>query len=118
VLQDGHWSAGLFGYFPTYTMGNLYAAQLWAAARAALPGLDDELSAGRSDELLAWLRAHVHAHAATRGARDWLAAERPFLVHLRARLAEHGVIACLEDTSVALSRDTAPDGVAGSVCKY
>jgi len=62
VLQDIHWSAGLVGYFPTYTLGNLYAAQLMHAAQTFLPGLDREIAAGRFAGLLAWLRRHVHAH--------------------------------------------------------
>lgn len=61
-LQDIHWSAGLLGYFPTYTLGNLYAAQLFARARAELTGLDDSLARGESAELLAWLRDNVHRH--------------------------------------------------------
>jgi carboxypeptidase Taq len=62
VLQDIHWSAGLVGYFPTYTLGNLFAAQLMHAAQAHLPGLDQEIAAGRFAGLLEWLRRHVHAH--------------------------------------------------------
>ena len=46
VLQDVHWSAGLFGYFPTYTLGNIYAAELNAALRRDVPDLDDRLAAG------------------------------------------------------------------------
>jgi carboxypeptidase Taq len=61
-LQDIHWSMGAIGYFPTYTLGNLHAAQMWIAIREALPSLDDDLAAGTFDGLLAWLRAHVHAH--------------------------------------------------------
>lgn len=61
VLQDIHWSAGLVGYFPTYTLGNLYAAELMEAARGQLPGLDDALAAGRFGPLLEWLRTRVHA---------------------------------------------------------
>lgn len=60
VLQDIHWSAGLVGYFPTYALGNIFAAQLMKAARAALPDLDDEIAAGRFGGLLDWLRRHVH----------------------------------------------------------
>ncbi|MCC7074745.1 MAG: carboxypeptidase M32 [Deltaproteobacteria bacterium] len=97
VLQDGHWSAGMFGYFPTYTLGNLYAAQLFEAARAALPGLDDEMAAGRFEALLGWLRVHVHAHASLRSATEIVTAAtgeapgtRAFLAHLRTRLAETG----------------------------
>jgi len=62
VLQDIHWSAGLIGYFPTYTLGNIFAAQLMAAACRALPELDRDLAAGRFDGLLTWLRQHVHAY--------------------------------------------------------
>ena len=62
VLQDIHWSAGLVGYFPTYTLGNVYAAHLMHAAQAALPGLDREIVAGRFAGLLSWLRRNVHAH--------------------------------------------------------
>lgn len=59
-LQDVHWSAGLLGYFPTYTLGNLNAAQLFARARADRPELDVELRAGRYAGLLGWLRERVH----------------------------------------------------------
>jgi len=62
VLQDIHWSAGLIGYFPTYTLGNIFAAQLMAAAARDLPDLDAEIAAGRFGGLLAWLRERVHAH--------------------------------------------------------
>jgi len=62
VLQDIHWSAGLIGYFPTYTLGNIFAAQLMAAASREMPDLDRDLTAGRFAGLLSWLRSHVHAH--------------------------------------------------------
>ncbi|MBW3572916.1 MAG: carboxypeptidase M32 [Gemmatimonadetes bacterium] len=62
VLQDIHWSMGAIGYFPTYTLGNLYAAQLWEALRGDLPELDDQLRRGEFGGLLGWLRTHVHAH--------------------------------------------------------
>ena len=61
-LQDIHWSAGLFGYFPTYTLGNLYAAQLFAQARADLAGLDQAFVRGDFAELLSWLRDSIHRH--------------------------------------------------------
>jgi carboxypeptidase Taq len=61
-LQDIHWSMGAFGYFPTYTLGNLYAAQFWAALREALPGIDDDLRRGEFGSLLGWLKENVHAH--------------------------------------------------------
>ena len=59
-LQDIHWSAGLIGYFPTYTLGNVYAAQLYGAARAELGGLDDAFARGDFNGLLGWLREKVH----------------------------------------------------------
>jgi carboxypeptidase Taq len=73
VLQDMHWSLGGFGYFPTYTIGNLYAAALYARAEADLDGLADELRAGTTDRLLEWLRANVHRHAYLFEARDLIA---------------------------------------------
>ncbi|MBX7161355.1 MAG: carboxypeptidase M32, partial [Acidimicrobiia bacterium] len=62
VLQDIHWSMGAFGYFPTYTIGNLVAAQLFEAATAAIGAGDLEASfaAGEFGGLLDWLRANVH----------------------------------------------------------
>ncbi|MEO7083864.1 MAG: carboxypeptidase M32 [Gemmatimonadaceae bacterium] len=62
-LQDGHWSEGLIGYFPTYTLGNVYAAQLFAAADRAVGPLDDAFAAGDFLPLREWLREHVHRHA-------------------------------------------------------
>lgn len=59
-LQDIHWSAGLIGYFPTYTLGNLYAAQLFAQAETDLGGLDQAFARGDFRGLLHWLRAKVH----------------------------------------------------------
>lgn len=62
ALQDIHWSMGAIGYFPTYTLGNLYAAQLWEALSREMPDLDDQLRRGEFGGLLGWLRGHVHAH--------------------------------------------------------
>jgi carboxypeptidase Taq len=61
VLQDVHWSAGLIGYFPTYTLGNMYAAQLMEAARRGISGLDERCVAGDYGPLLTWLHREVHA---------------------------------------------------------
>ncbi|HTV87567.1 MAG TPA: carboxypeptidase M32 [Stellaceae bacterium] len=63
VLQDIHWYEGYWGYFPTYTLGALIAAQLFAAARAALPGLMDAIGSGEFAPLLAWLRHNIHERA-------------------------------------------------------
>ena len=62
-LQDVHWSAGLFGYFPSYALGNLYAAQFWAAMKRELPDLDARIEAGDLGSLLLWLRANIHEPA-------------------------------------------------------
>jgi carboxypeptidase Taq len=62
VLQDIHWSMGGFGYFPTYSLGNLNAAQLMAAAEKSVPHFDQCLAAGDYGPLLDWLRANVHEH--------------------------------------------------------
>jgi carboxypeptidase Taq len=59
-LQDIHWYDGAFGYFPSYTLGAMSAAQLMAAARSAVPGVDDGLARGDLSPLLHWLRAKVH----------------------------------------------------------
>ncbi|MGQ0613473.1 MAG: carboxypeptidase M32 [Planctomycetaceae bacterium] len=61
-LQDVHWSEGLFGYFPTYTLGNLYAAQLFAAARRDVGDLDSRVARGDFAPLLSWLRERIHRH--------------------------------------------------------
>ena len=61
-LQDIHWAAGLVGYFPTYTLGNLMSVQLWEAAESALGDLEAMVRAGEFAPLLGWLRENVHAH--------------------------------------------------------
>jgi carboxypeptidase Taq len=61
-LQDGHWSSGMFGYFPTYTLGDIFGAQLLARARAEVPDLDGGFSKGDFSGLLGWLREKVHRH--------------------------------------------------------
>jgi carboxypeptidase Taq len=62
VLQDVHWSAGLFGYFPTYTLGNVLAAQLYEAAVGAHPEIPEETGRGEFGALHGWLRENVHRH--------------------------------------------------------
>ncbi|HEV2777456.1 MAG TPA: carboxypeptidase M32 [Solirubrobacteraceae bacterium] len=62
VLQDIHWSEGIIGYFPTYAIGNVLAAQLWRAAHDDIPTLDDEISRGELGSLRVWLREKVHRH--------------------------------------------------------
>lgn len=60
VLQDIHWSAGLIGYFPTYTLGTMHASQLMAAAGREMPTLSEDIRKGRFEGLLDWLRRRVH----------------------------------------------------------
>lgn len=91
-LQDIHWYGGDFGYFPTYTLGAMTAAQLFAAARAAVPGLMDSLSRGEFAPLVTWLRANVHGLASSLSAREILIhatgrplSVEPFKAHLKAR---------------------------------
>ena len=60
VLQDVHWSMGAFGYFPSYMLGNLYAAQMLGKLREDLPDLDKQIASGDIAPLLGWLREHVH----------------------------------------------------------
>lgn len=62
VLQDVHWSMGAFGYFPTYALGNLISAQLWEKINQDIPDLAVQISAGKFDELLGWLRTNIHRH--------------------------------------------------------
>jgi carboxypeptidase Taq len=93
-LQDVHWALGDFGYFPTYTIGNLYAAQLIEAyGRSA--DLSSELACGDLASLRDWLAAHIYAHGAALDAEDLIEAatgERlgaePFFRRLEARIAE------------------------------
>jgi carboxypeptidase Taq len=61
-LQDIHWSDGLIGYFPTYTLGNVYAAQLFAAAERVIGPLEEAFAEGDFRSLRAWLVEHVHRH--------------------------------------------------------
>jgi len=91
-LQDIHWYDGAIGYFPTYTLGAMTAAQLFDAAKSAVPGLLTSIGKGDFRPLLSWLREHVHGQAANLSASELLASAtgRPldaavFKAHLKAR---------------------------------
>ena len=91
-LQDIHWYYGAFGYFPSYTLGAMAAAQLMATARAEVDDFDPALGRGDLLPLLGWLRQRVHAHGSRLGFNDLLAAATGsaldpsfFEDHLRAR---------------------------------
>ena len=62
VLQDVHWAAGAFGYFPTYTLGNVYAGCLFQKMNVDIPNLDDVLSTGNPSQATAWLRQNIQVH--------------------------------------------------------
>ena len=61
-LQDVHWGAGLIGYFPTYTLGNLYAAQFFTKAKRDIANMDEHFARGQFNVLLNWLRENIHCH--------------------------------------------------------
>ena len=61
-LQDVHWAMGAFGYFPTYSMGNCYAAQFYHYAKRAVPTLDADLAGGQAQSLAKWLQKNIYQH--------------------------------------------------------
>jgi carboxypeptidase Taq len=99
ILQDIHWSSGLIGYFPTYTIGNLMSAQLWRRVRADLPALDEQLERGDFAPLREWLRENVHRHGRTFEPRELLRRVTgeelrvaPLVDYLRDKLEDAGVL--------------------------
>ena len=91
-LQDIHWYDGTIGYFPTYTFGAVAAAQLFAAAVAAEPGIPEALGRGDFAPLVGWVRRHVHGRASSAGSGEILQAATGrsfdpeiFLAHLERR---------------------------------
>ncbi len=70
VLQDVHWSAGLFGYFPTYSLGNLYASQFFAAAETEIGDLGNLISNGDFSQLKLWLNDHIHRQGQKYSSKD------------------------------------------------
>lgn len=95
MLQDVHWAAGLFGYFPTYSLGNVYAGCLNAAMRRDLPDLDTHLSRGDTAPATAWLREKLQRHGALRPAQasiehacGFAPSEAPLLDYLEAKFKD------------------------------
>ena len=70
VLQDIHWAVGLIGYFATYTLGNLYAAMFYDAAKSAIPDLEGKIAQGNLIPLRDWLIENVHKHGRRYSAED------------------------------------------------
>lgn len=96
VMQDVHWPAGLFGYFPSYTLGAIIAAQLFQAACTAIPDIHSHLKMGQFTTLLDWLRANVHSKGRLLHFNDLLqqATGKPlsadfFIRHLQKRYLSH-----------------------------
>ncbi|WP_323036833.1 carboxypeptidase M32 [Pararhodobacter sp.] len=95
MLQDVHWSVGLFGYFPTYALGNVYAGCLMKALRRDLPKVDDDLAAGNLTAATGWLRNGVQRHGGLMEPRDTIAQacgfepdEEPLLAYLEAKFSD------------------------------
>ena len=94
VLQDTHWSHGGFGYFPTYTLGNVISAQIWERLREDVSDVDEQMGRGEFGAIREWLREHLHRHG-----RKFLPVEtleravggpldpEPYLNYLQAKLA-------------------------------
>lgn len=94
VLQDVHWAVGLFGYFPTYALGNVYAGCLHSALRAAVPNLDEALARGEADPAVEWLRENVQRHGGLYPPRDLIErasgtdiSEKPLLDYLEEKFS-------------------------------
>jgi carboxypeptidase Taq len=62
VLQDVHWSRGGFGYFPTYSLGNVYSVQIWEQLREDVDDLEDQIGRGEFSAIREWLRENLHRH--------------------------------------------------------
>jgi carboxypeptidase Taq len=95
MLQDVHWSCGLFGYFPTYTLGNVYAGCLVKALRAEVPGLDGMMARGEVSAATGWLRDRLQRHGGLYEPRDVVRracgfepSEGPLLDYLEAKFGE------------------------------
>ena len=99
ALQDIHWSIGAIGYFPTYTLGNLMAAQLWDRLRLDVPDVEAGIEAGDFEPLREWLGEHVHRHGRKFPPRELLRrvtgeslSAEPFVAYLETKLAAAGVL--------------------------
>jgi carboxypeptidase Taq len=95
VLQDVHWAVGLFGYFPTYSLGNVYAGCLFEALKRDVPTWEEELARGNTSSCTGWLREHLQRHGSLRFPRETIAMatgkrpdEEPFLSYLEAKFKD------------------------------
>jgi len=92
VMQDVHWPGGAFGYFPSYTLGRLMAAQLYNQFESAHPKFNEDIKQGRFELLINWLHTHVHSSASSLPVDDLLRkvtgkplSSESFLAHIRQR---------------------------------
>jgi carboxypeptidase Taq len=94
VLQDVHWSRGGFGYFPTYSLGNVISVQIWEKLSVDIGDVDDQIARGEFREIREWLREHLHRHGRKFTPQETL--ERavggpidpePYLAYLQGKLA-------------------------------
>ncbi|NQV14476.1 carboxypeptidase M32, partial [bacterium] len=92
---DVHWSFGAFGYFPTYTLGNLYSVQFFNQAKQEIPGLEDQFGRGDFSALLGWLRENIHSRGRGRKAGELLKeltgqelSAQPFMDYLEKKYRE------------------------------
>ena len=95
MLQDVHWAAGLFGYFPTYALGNVYAGCLWAAIRRDLTDTEALVRSGNASPIVGWLRERIHRQGSILMPRDLIAQatgaapdETPLLTYLEQKFAD------------------------------
>jgi carboxypeptidase Taq len=95
-LQDIHWSHGTIGYFPTYTLGNLMSAQIYAQAKTEYPELEAGYSRGEFAPLLAWLRERIHSYGRKLTAPELMRRE------FQQEMSAHPLLAYLRDKYTAL----------------
>jgi len=95
VLQDVHWAAGSFGYFPTYSFGNVIAGQIWAQAEEALPDLGTQLGRGELEPLRDWLRERLYRHGGKLTPAEMIErltggplSVEPYLRHMRRKMGD------------------------------
>ncbi|MFQ5942237.1 MAG: carboxypeptidase M32 [Anaerolineales bacterium] len=95
VLQDIHWSDGYFGYFPTYTLGNIISVQLWRSLNDDIPDLEAQISQGAFGELMTWLNERIHRHGGKYEPMDLLKratsqelSAKPYLEYLTEKYSE------------------------------
>ncbi len=87
LLQDVHWSEGAFGYFPSYALGTMYAAQLKAELAADMPKYEEHLERGTLAEIMQWLQKRIHTHGASKTPAELYPSctPRAFIAHLQQR---------------------------------